>query len=129
LLTLNAAHNSIDRLLDFEPPANLLYADFSHNKITKFGPKANEFIYLQRLYLDGNEISEINGIDQLGNLQILSLNKNHIRYIENLTYQTNLELLNLGSNDIEQVSDGFETLVNLKVLDLSNNRIGSMKGL
>lgn len=60
---------------------------------------------------------------------MLSLNENKITQIGNLTYQTNLELLNLAKNEIVSIKEGFETLVNLRVLDLNNNQITAMRGL
>lgn len=128
LLTINASGNMLPKLLNFDPPANLLYADFSSNQISDIGDLSGHK-YLQRLYLDGNAIKEIQGLSELRNLRILSLNDNNIEVVSGLESLENLEHLYLMKNKLRSLAEGFEGLGNLRVLDLSLNAIESLRGL
>ena len=52
-IKLNARNNQLTTLLDFDPPANLEYADYASNKITKI-ENCELNPYLKKLYLDEN---------------------------------------------------------------------------
>ena len=67
-------------------------------------------------------ISEIEGLVELTNLQKLDLEYNRIKEIRNLETLTNLQTLNLQWNQIEVV-EGLDNLSNLCTLNLANNRI------
>lgn len=125
LLTLNISHNLLGQIMDFDPPANLLYIDASNNSIKSF-KKISKNRFLQRLNLDNNQISEITDIDSLTNLQYLSISSNKILRISNLP--TSLQYLNLSQNEIKKISIGFVKLSFLRVVDLSYNRLSSLKG-
>jgi len=51
LLTLDASHNKITQLLDFEPPKNLKEVDMSYNAITEMSDLSSHH-YLMKLNLD-----------------------------------------------------------------------------
>jgi len=74
------------------------------------------------------DITEINGLEHLKNLQILDLNGNLIKDINGLDNLINLQELHLNDNQIE-VTNGLETLTHLRTLDLRNNEIKEIKGL
>jgi protein phosphatase 1 regulatory subunit 7 len=125
LLTLDVSHNQLTTLLDFSPPANLLSVNASHNLLKSFGNiSKNQF--LQQLFLDFNQISEIEGIEELPNLQVLSLCNNKILRIGGLP--VSIQRLNLSNNDIKRLGIGFEKLVFLRAVDLSYNKLHSLKG-
>ena len=126
LLTLNISSNRLYTIVDFDPPANLLYIDASNNNIKTLGKVARNQ-YLQRLNLNSNQISEIAGIDNLPNLQYLSLNSNKILRISGIP--VSLQYLDLGRNEIQKIGIGFSKLSFLRVLDLSYNKLASLKGI
>eukprot|EP01059_Diplonema_ambulator_P035367 TRINITY_DN8290_c0_g1_i2.p1 TRINITY_DN8290_c0_g1~~TRINITY_DN8290_c0_g1_i2.p1 ORF type:complete len:1479 (+),score=580.35 TRINITY_DN8290_c0_g1_i2:85-4521(+) len=81
---------------------------------------------LEYLWLNENNISKIQGLDNCTRLKELYLYSNNIPKIEGLTRLTNLEVLWLHDNQISEVT-GLSRLVNLRVLWLASNlltRIG-----
>lgn len=74
------------------------------------------------------DISEIEGLEKLINLEELDLRKNNISEIKGLNTLTNLTILNLRKNQISEIK-GLEKLINLKKLNLSENNISEIKGL
>jgi len=89
---------------------------------------------LQVLNLFGNQIKEIKGLESLKNLKILILDYNNLTEISGLQDITNLEILSLQGNQISKIQ-GLDHLKELKELDLSDNSIldiqnlGSLKNL
>jgi hypothetical protein len=84
-----------------------------------------------RLDLSGQDIhgiSEIEGLEALGNLQSLDLSTNKISKIEGLVALGNLRELNLMSNEITKI-EGLESLGNLQELFLAENQITKIEGL
>ena len=51
LLELDASHNKLTAVLDFNPPKNLKIADFSYNHIEEMGDLSAHH-YLMKLVLD-----------------------------------------------------------------------------
>lgn len=68
------------------------------------------------------KISEVEGLDQLTNLQVLVLNHNKIEEIEGLEALTNLQVLDLASNRIRVIKN-LDHLLNLERLYLYDNKI------
>jgi len=85
-------------------------------------------IELQSLNLSNNQISEIKGLEKLVNLRTLKLEGNQISEIKGLGTLTNLTFLRLRKNQISEIK-GVETLINLTYLDLSFNKIKEIKNL
>ncbi|XP_034982082.1 leucine-rich repeat and coiled-coil domain-containing protein 1 isoform X2 [Zootoca vivipara] len=83
---------------------------------------------LHTLNLHCNQISRIESLDHMLNLQHLNLSSNHIHRIEGLSSLINLRTLNLACNLITKV-EGLEKLFNLTRLNLSYNRIHDLTGL
>ena len=67
------------------------------------------------------DITDIEGLDQLTNLKILNLKTNEIRVIRGLDNLKNLRELYLSYNGISEIQ-GLDNLTNLEVLDISNPR-------
>lgn len=66
----------------------------------------------------------------MDNLQFMTrlwLDGNLIEHLDGLNHLTALTELNLASNHIEVIGVAFDTLQNLKELNLAGNRIGSFK--
>ena len=70
-------------MLDFDPPANLEFVDYSINSISKI-ENVDRNKYLKVIYLDKNKIERIEGLNLNKSLRVISLNNNLIRRIENL---------------------------------------------
>lgn len=88
-------------MLDFEPPANLEYADYSNNQISKVA-NVDKNKYLKTLILDNNRITKIEGLRQNLSLRQVSLKNNYIEVIENLDGMM-IEDLNLSHNLIVRI--------------------------
>ncbi|XP_060466801.2 leucine-rich repeat and coiled-coil domain-containing protein 1 isoform X2 [Panthera onca] len=83
---------------------------------------------LHAINLHCNNISKIEAIDHVWNLQHLDLSSNQITQIEGLNTLTKLCTLNLSCNMITRI-EGLETLINLTRLNLSYNHINDLSGL
>uniref|UniRef100_A0A803TTZ6 Leucine-rich repeat and coiled-coil domain-containing protein 1 n=1 Tax=Anolis carolinensis TaxID=28377 RepID=A0A803TTZ6_ANOCA len=83
---------------------------------------------LHTLNLHCNQISRIERLDHLVNLQHLDLSSNHISCIKGLSSLASLRTLNLACNLITKV-EGLEKLFNLTKLNLSYNQIHDITGL
>lgn len=69
-------------MLDFDPPANLEYVDYTSNCITKI-ENVSFNKYLKVLNLSGNKFQKIEGINLNKSLRVINLNQNLIKNIEN----------------------------------------------
>ncbi|XP_045705431.1 leucine-rich repeat and coiled-coil domain-containing protein 1 isoform X2 [Phyllostomus hastatus] len=83
---------------------------------------------LHAINLHCNNISKIEAIDHVWNLQHLDLSSNQINQIEGLSTLTKLRTLNLSCNLITRI-EGLEALINLTRLNLSYNHINDLSGL
>ncbi|XP_016869411.1 leucine-rich repeat and coiled-coil domain-containing protein 1 isoform X4 [Homo sapiens] len=83
---------------------------------------------LHAVNLHCNNISKIEAIDHIWNLQHLDLSSNQISRIEGLNTLTKLCTLNLSCNLITKV-EGLEELINLTRLNVSYNHIDDLSGL
>lgn len=81
-------------------------------------------MYIKELYLDGNQISKIEGLSTNKSLRILSLNYNNIEVIENLDNLW-IEELFLARNHIKAIT-GVNNLPALRTIDLSKNQISKL---
>ncbi len=86
--------------------------------------KSSLFIENQDIF----EISALNGLEKLTNLDNLTLNNCKIKEINGIDHLQNLTQLTLESNQIEKI-DGLESLSNLKLLNLRHNNIEKITGL
>ena len=106
--------------------------------------------YLYHLCLNQNEITNLDNIDKLENLQKLQINFNYIDKIPNCLFNLkklktfwacennisvienlpqNIESLWLANNYIENIPENFSELINLKQLNLAGNLISDLKDL
>ena len=83
---------------------------------------------LTRLYLNGNQISDVSMLSNLIKLTFLNLNGNQINDISVLSGLTNLEILWLNNSQISDISS-LPNLTNLKSLLLSDNQISDISVL
>ncbi|XP_006924118.1 leucine-rich repeat and coiled-coil domain-containing protein 1 [Pteropus alecto] len=82
---------------------------------------------LHAINLHCNNISKIEAIGHVWNLQHLDLSSNQISQIEGLSTLTKLCTLNLSCNLITRV-EGLDALINLTRLNLSYNHINDLSG-
>lgn len=113
-------------MLDFSPPANLEWVDYSKNCIKKI-ERVQQNPYLKYVFLDENEITQIEQVMFNKSMVVLSLRANNITKIENLDDMW-LEELNIAENQIRKIT-GLNKLKVLRELDLSQNRIEKLEGL
>ncbi|KAI9091547.1 hypothetical protein DFS34DRAFT_323839 [Phlyctochytrium arcticum] len=104
LTHLDLSNNKLTRALECDPPYNLQYVDLSKNLIT-----------------------DMEGLERHRFLTYLCLDRNLIRNMTSLTACKHLTHLSIRSNNLLGIY-GLDDLP-LKVLDLSYNRIDSLRGL
>ena len=88
----------------------------------------NNLSYLAQLDLSNNNITEIKGLDNFPNLIHLDLSNNAIIDIKGLQNLPNLVFLDLSGNNITQIT-GLENLKRLRILKLNRNVIREITGL
>ncbi|KAH8505222.1 hypothetical protein Peur_045334 [Populus x canadensis] len=105
---------------------SLLVFDVSFNEITSLHGLSKASNTLKELYVSKNEVTKIEEIDHLYQLQILELGSNRLRVMENMGNFTSLQELWMGRNRIKVVN--LCGLKCIKKLSLQSNRLTSMKG-
>ncbi|XP_052769048.1 leucine-rich repeat-containing protein 9-like isoform X3 [Mya arenaria] len=85
--------------------------------------------HLKKLYLYSNKIGVIENLDALTELEVLWLNHNDIVNIENIQMLTRLKQLNLAENKIEKIGHTLDANQRLEELNLSGNRLSSLRDL
>ncbi|KAJ6295932.1 hypothetical protein OIU76_026753 [Salix suchowensis] len=118
--------NKLKKIPDSSIFKNLLVFDVSFNEITSLHGLSKVSNTLKELYVSKNEVTKIEEIDHLHQLQILELGSNRLRVMENMQNLTNLQELWLGRNRIKVVN--LCGLKCIKKLSLQSNRLLSMKG-
>lgn len=83
--------------------------------------------YLRQLFLDKNQIVNIENLKQNRHMRVLSIKENKIQRIENID-EMHLEELCLAKNEIRAIT-GLTQLPFLRTLDLSHNQITFLRGL
>ena len=81
------------------------------------------------LSLIGQDIRSLLTLRLTSSLVYINLHCNNITKIENLQHLTNLQSLDLSSNKILEIGGGLACLCNLRVLNLSCNEIEKVDGL
>ena len=82
---------------------------------------------LRQLYMSANKIRRIRCLDKCIYLEKLWLDENRIEQIDGIQSLSHLTELNLAKNNIETIGIGLDGLVNLRELNISANRIGNFK--
>ena len=125
LQKINLSNNNIEQLI-FEKSSGLIELDLDNNKINflSFTNKSgNKFEFLMYLSANENRIQNVEGINNLINLEYLSLSVNEIREIS-IKKLNKLKYLQLKSNLLENfiVSKNNQLL---QYIDVSFNNINS----
>ena len=122
LVHLDISMNKISAIKGgFEVCSNLRTLIISDNLLREITP----FMFakckqLRSLNLDINQISKLNNMHNLNNLQELSIQNNKISVIEGLTSMTKLRRLNLSFNRINKL-EGLSSCQMLEFLELGKN--------
>jgi hypothetical protein len=95
--------------------------DVSNNSIDRLGPVLSRFTTLSTIIASNNLITKVDF--SLQNLTELDLSRNHLKSIPDLQGFPRLERLLLNFNEISAGFNELESLKNLLLLDLSNNKI------
>ena len=115
------------------PPELILLKDhlkelyLNNNNIEEI-QSLEELINLSKLYLQNNNIEEIQNLDELNNLSTLYLHNNKIEKIQNLDKLNKLSKLSLHNNKIEKIIN-LDKLNKLSILYLGNNNIEKIQNL
>ncbi|MBA0574381.1 hypothetical protein Goshw_005035 [Gossypium schwendimanii] len=119
--------NKLMKVPDVSLFKKLLVFDVSFNEITSLQGMSKVSSTLKELYVSKNEVTKMEEIDHLHELQILELGSNRLRVMENLQNFTKLEELWLGRNRIKAIN--LCGLKCIKKISLQSNRLTSMIGL
>ncbi|KDP42237.1 hypothetical protein JCGZ_02967 [Jatropha curcas] len=119
--------NKLIKIPDVSIFKSLLVFDVSFNEIRSLQGLSKASNTLKELYVSKNEVTKMEEIDHLYQLQILELGSNRLRVMENLKNLTNLQELWLGRNRIKTIN--LCGLKYIRKLSLQSNRLTSMKGL
>lgn len=136
---LSVNNNKLERLLsydgslnDFKPLKsflpNLEELFMGYNNISRISDLGLHRLYqLKILYLQGNRIMKVDGLEQMTNLIELVLDKNQIKAIDNLSFISliNLKELHIKENRLKSLAN-FDCMPNLQILYLTGNRIHEM---
>lgn len=83
---------------------------------------------LKELWLSGNGLAEVRGLEALKKLERLDLSRNQLRQVSNLAGLPALQRLRLAHNQIESVA-GLRDLPMLTELDLNDNQLADVAPL
>lgn len=81
---------------------------------------------LEKVDLSFNEISDISPLEGLRNINDLNISNNEVEDLSPVYSLKNLVSLNAGHNDIGKINSKIRELSELKLLDLSANRLNDM---
>ncbi|KAL9274465.1 phosphatase 1 regulatory inhibitor subunit PPP1R7-like protein, partial [Drosera capensis] len=118
--------NKLTKIPDLTIFKNLVVFDISFNEIASLNGLSKVSNTLKELYVSKNEVTKMEEIEHLHNLQILELGSNRLRVLEKLESLTVLQELWLGRNRIKSVN--LCGLKCIKKISLQSNRLVSMKG-
>ncbi|MDP1728504.1 MAG: arginase family protein [Bacteroidota bacterium] len=127
IINLDLSNRRLNGIIDISAFENLKTLSLNDNNITEINGLENlrKVCYLD---LSNNQISEIKGLQNCILLRDLKLDRNQIIEIKGLNYLDKLEFLNLEKNKISEIKE-LESLINLLELKLGENNIQVIRGL
>jgi Leucine-rich repeat (LRR) protein len=97
------------------------------NQLTNLTQFFAQGYYLKRIDVSHNLLQELNGLNQLKNLQFANFSSNKISEIPGEINQLKkLVILDLSNNQLLYLPKGLIGLIKLEELNLENNQLGSM---
>ncbi|MBP3917300.1 leucine-rich repeat domain-containing protein, partial [Clostridium sp.] len=121
LISLNICENQISDISPLSNAINMGYLRLKNNQISDITP-LKDMTNLISLDLSNNQISDITPLKDMTNLISLDLSNNQISDITPLSNMTQLVMLILSNNKISDIAP-LENIKNLITLQLSNNCI------
>lgn len=123
--TLILNENRIDIFINFQNLKNLIYLDFSQNRIkTLRNTGINNIRTLKYLDLSCNFLKEVDELEHLNSIECLQLNSNRIKEINfSFTHFHNLKYINLSDNLLKEIPKGLFELESLETIEISGNSI------
>jgi hypothetical protein len=86
------------------------------------------FDEITTLYCYDNQLTTLEGIENLVNLQYLYCSNNQLTSLEGIENLVNLKFLYCDNNQLTTL-EGIENLVNLQYLSCNNNQLTSLEGI
>jgi Leucine-rich repeat (LRR) protein len=128
LSVLDLSYNSITQIpktfADQMNLSKLTELRINSNKLNQYPVFLKDCVNLKLLYLNSNQLSEIEEIKGLDSLEELKLEENQLKYIpKGLSSCKKLKRLFLNTNQIDEISDEIYCLKSLEVLTLHSNQI------
>lgn len=129
LRTLNVADNQLRAVpMDLFTSASLIDFTATKNRLEGTFFTVQSVPHLQELRLSGNaliSLSEFSDLD-LPSLRYLDISANRLSSLPNVTSWTNLGTLLLGENKVTSFPEGFFSLKQLRIADLTANDISKV---
>lgn len=88
----------------------------------------SQLLHLEELYLAGNYIAKISGLESCLNLRVLDIRVNNVLCLENLTHLEHLEELWASHNrlsSVEEIEVQLRYNTRLKSIDFKGNPLGT----
>ena len=129
LRELKLATNYITTLSGLNKLTALEVLHVQDNRLIEVGKQSlNNQKKLRSLRLDGNKIRNLSGLDSAVGLTHLDASQNELTKIEGLGLLAQLETVNLSHNQISTI-EGLSACARLKELDLTGNCVQILQGL
>lgn len=106
----------------------LLYLDLSHHGLTEIPPEVGTLVWLERLTLSHNHISDISQLSSLKKIHKLSLSHNQISDLSALASNERLKFLFIQNNRISDITP-LKYLHTLKKIVAHDNNILDIQSL
>lgn len=112
----------------FHLDLDLVKLDMMHNELKLLPEYMGDLRKIEFIYAQHNDIDKLPLLEGCENLQELHISNNYIKEIPERFCETlpNLKVLDLRDNKIEKLPDDIQMLQSLMRLDLSNNTISSL---
>jgi Leucine-rich repeat (LRR) protein len=108
----------------------LTYLTLHRNRLAELPKSLEELTQLTHLWLNSNQLTNVNGLEKLTQLTSLGLSNNQLTKLpKGLEKLTQLTYLQLAGNKLTEVPKGLEKLTQLTHLYLYRNQLTSVKGL
>jgi len=105
-------------------PDSITSLDLSENGLTELPQELAKFKNLRYLNLSNNRLVSIDNLPVFKNLRFLDISNNVIGILPaSICELKELEEVNAENNQIKSIPSGFPNLVNLKILNLGNNKL------